>query len=280
MRRETVVGLSLLAASLSGVECGGDNGVSQAHVEMVPMTVTQPIIVHATPTELPTFTPTPEIKKDLPAYFSPTKITVESVPSLSKGLPVNEAQQDADGNWSDPGLTQLFKSERFPNQTVIWGHSRWQGVYQPSGHFMMDANVGDVVSFDGVTDTERFMADTTTDKKVVKNVRYQIKEFQVLDSRDINKFYFEDEKFPENTIIFFTSLRVAEWYDPSRYWVIPPERFLGKATQVRDLQDPSLYGYAVAILQPEDKTQECKVVRSYGDEFKVSGFKTPIEQCP
>lgn len=275
MRRELAAGGVLLSASLLAGCSEGHSSSPTSFTEASqfdkPTTLVITLSPTLAPTETPTPTLTPEPKKDLPVYFTPTRITLESVPSFAKGLLISEAELDATGQWAEPEpVSSILREQPFPNQTFIWGHSRWQGIYQPSGYFMMDAEAGDTVIIDGVNDVEEFVGPTENKKEPVKGVEYTLKKFMVMDSRDIDKLYNEDQNFDKNTIIYFTSLRVNTEYDPRRYWVIPKESFFPKVeqqNQLRDLEDPEYYGYAVAILEIKDTEEECKVIESYGENF-------------
>lgn len=280
MRKEAAAGIILFAASL-GMEC--NDGSSKTHQPLINESSPVPSLITPTHFERPTATPspTPMSERNLPVYFSPTRITLDTVPSFARGISIVPAEKDANGDWKDPGLTNLVKSDRFPNQTIIWGHSRWQGVYQDSGDFMMEANVGDVITLDGANDSEKFTGISGEDKKPINAVKYEIKKFMVIDERDLNQLYNEDQKFESDTIIYFTSLRVNAAYDPRQYWVIPKEKFFPKAEGniLRDLEDPQYYGYAVAILQIKDRAEECKIITTYEDVATPPGFKTPRKEC-
>ena len=286
MRRELVAGLVLGSAGLLA-SCKDEHIPQATPMADAVFSIETPtlFIPSPSPTERPTPPSTPEPKKDLPVYFTPTRITLEDVPAFAKGLSITQAEIDKTGQWAEPDpISAIIRTEPFPNQTLIWGHSRWQSVYQPSGYFMMQADAGDTVLIDGVSDVAKFVGKTDGKKEPVKGVEYEVEKFMVMDSRDINKLYSEDQKFEEDTIIFFTSLRVNTEYDPRRYWVIPKESFFPKVKPedlLTDLEDPEYYGYAVAILKIKGNKEECKVIDSYGESFPTpKGFKTPDQQCP
>lgn len=277
--RNAVAGIGLLTAS-AGFACSADTGLENP-VEFTPISaestpsIASPMAT-SRPTELPTPTPLPEIK--LPVFFKPTAITAESIPSFMKGVPIAEAQLDENGQWEDPG-PGLVQHEAFHNQTLMWGHSRWQGVTQISGDFMLQGKPGDEVVIGGKQEIEKLTGPRDNENEDIEGTTYTITKFMVMDETHIDDLYHKDQKPERPTIFFFTSLRVDRQYDPSRYWVLPQAQIFEKAGKhvLTDLSDPDKYGYVVAVLEMKDG-EECKVIKSYGD-IDIPGFMTPNEQC-
>lgn len=275
--REALAGITLLAAS-TGFACS-DGSEHSIPSEPSPFSTPTELIL-STPTSIENPTPTLATpKKDLPTLFLPQSIQLESVPSFASGVAIEQAHLDQNGEWIDPGLG-LVQHEAFPNQTIIWGHSRWQGVIQLSGNFMLEAEVGDTVEINGINTVEKLTG--TTDKKsaTVEDVKYKITKFIVADETYIAELYAQDQQLKNSTIFFFTSLRVDREYNPTRYWVLPKDPIFEKAKDniLTPLEDPDKYGYVIAVLEINEG-EDCKIIESYGKDTSIPGFKTPQEQC-